>query len=123
MAADSSNGVSRLNRELHALNNWKAELFCSDIIGYENPVDLFQFTDRSRYKATRCKPTNKTQTHPIVFDSSKFPPTKEGLNKLLCHLKKLGMAHGMNLISRSSSGVLSCYRCRTFIRNSRSLCF
>ena len=65
---------------IDSLKGWTATLHFSGVVGFSNPVDLFEYT-KVEYRV------KKGQNHPIKFDSEVYPPTDTGLLclELTCH--------------------------------------
>ena len=95
--------------------SWKASLLFDHVEGSCHPVDLFQYTDKEKYKRRH------TTSQPLViFDRTRFQNTPEGLNLLLCELKKSALLDGTTLISRKGGIELRCHRCRIYQSHKKS---
>ena len=88
-----------------------------DIVGKHGgsgPIDLFQFTDRNQH------PRAKKGVDPeVLFDPVKYPPTKDGLKKLLKQLKTVAWKNCTKLVPRNHPMELCCFRCRTSVSHKK----
>lgn len=109
--SDAVQNASNSNTEIHdfltSMQTWTATLPFPDIEGFDEPVDLFQYT------STEYKPGYMSEAT-IVFDRVRYPPTDEGLEILMNALKGVAQTHGTNLITRRNPYELNCNRCRVF---------
>lgn len=82
--ASIPNLLKQLKEELNALfrakESWVATLPFPNVVGYDNDVDLFQFTERV-HKLRRLESSAHAK---IRFDHEVYPPCKSGLKKLCC---------------------------------------
>ena len=92
-----------------AKESWVATLPFPDVFGYNNDVDLFQFTDRV-HKLRRFETSASSK---VRCDQKLHPPSIFGLEKLSRQIQNLAKLNGTNLNMIESAGVLTCYRYHT----------
>ena len=109
--ASNESFQTAIDDAIHQQFHWHAELYFNDVEGHENPLELFQFTNKECFTAQRSTVKHERK-HLVIFDRKKYPPDKDGIKKLSMALKTEGIRKGTNLISRNNPLVLSCYRCK-----------
>ena len=102
---------SEIDKEIAILQCWDATLPFDNVEGIVGSVDLFHYTDKSFKPPSKTDQT--TQRPPLViFDRQKYPPSKEGLNKLNADLIASASKHGSELQNRHNQFCLNCFRCQ-----------
>ena len=113
---NAQDAQAAIDNAIHRQFNWQAELFFTDIENFPNrAIDLFQFTDKNRFRERRqSSKSNSSEQAPhfVIFDRKKYPPNDDGMKRLCTALKVEGIKSGTSLIYRSTANVLSCFRCR-----------
>ena len=99
-----------LNDVIEQNNTWVAELPFPDIVGRDDPVDLFSLIGKGKKTHTK-KCSSKPE---VIFDPKKYPPNKEGMISLCNNIKSIGLNNGSSLTNNDRSNVLTCYRGRLF---------
>ena len=116
--ASIPNLLEQFQEELNVLfrskESWVATLPFPDVVGYDNDVDLFQFTERV-HKLRRFETSASAK---IRFDHEVYPFSNSGLKKLCREIKNTAKLNGTNLNLIESAGVLTCYRYHIAQKNS-----
>ena len=97
-----------IDSEISKSSQWTATLPFSGVVGYSEPVDLFEYT-KPEYRVKRGK-----NNHNIKFDSTVYAPTDEGLLLLRAHLSFNALQEGTAFNSRSEKSILTCFRSRVY---------
>ena len=94
-----------LNDILIENESWKATLPFFDVVGYDECVDLFQFTAK-KFKRRKF---DSILTSKIRFNRNKYPTTPEGFKKLTKNIQSAAKAQFTQLNLNESCGVLTCF--------------
>ena len=113
----NSTSQSEIDKEISNLQCWDATLPFDHVEGIVGQLDLFNYTDRSHKPPTK-RSKEVPEQFPVIFDRERYPPTKDGLNKLNNDLIAAASTHE-ELQNRHNKLRLNCFRCRCYNRSKK----